>query len=151
MYKKIMYVMVIAVLLTTLSATIAFAASKNYYGLTTVTYNNRIVNQGSCCWNGGYTDSTSPSRSMDIFGLNVWTTYISCNNNIQYDTWISYTVQNNPWMYQYNVTTISDGMARSKITCPPNQTRRLHNYIQHYWQDSGKPGDGGTINQSVIN
>jgi hypothetical protein len=151
MNKKGIYALILTVLFLSLSVTIALAASKGYHGITTVTYNNRIVDGGSCCWNGGYTDTTNPGNSMDIFGLNVWTTYVSCNNAIQYNTWISYTVGSNPWLYQYGVTRISDGMAQSKVTCPSGQTRRLVNYIQHYWQDSGYAGDGGTINLSVVN
>lgn len=151
MNKKFICALTAALLVLALIATTALAASKNYYSLTTVYYNNGITDQGSCCWNANYSDYTSPSRSMDIFGLDVWTTYVSCNYAIQYDTYIRYEIQNNPWMYQYNVTSIANGMAQIKVTCPPGQTRRLHNYIQHYWQDSGYPGDGGTINKVVIN
>lgn len=59
-----------------------YAASKNYYNLTTVYYNNSITDQGGWNWNGNYSDYTSPTRSMDQFGLTFWSTYCSCNNNV---------------------------------------------------------------------
>lgn len=149
MDRKLMLSLLLAVMASALVTTLVFAASKNYYSLTTVYYNNGITDQGSTAWNANYNDYTSPSRSMDIFGLNVWTTYVSCNTTIQYSTYVQYQVQNQPWLYQYNVTSIADGMAQVKVTCPSGQTRYLNNRIQHYWQDSAKPGDGGTINQSV--
>jgi hypothetical protein len=49
MNRKLIYVLVLIVLTLTFSVTIAFAATKSYNGVTTVTYNNRIVNQGACC------------------------------------------------------------------------------------------------------
>lgn len=134
----------LAVIVLVITATTVFAQSKNYYGLTTVYYNNEIVNGGSCCWNPRYNDWTNPSRSMDQFHVNVWTTYISCNYNIQYSTYIRYENLNH-----YNVTYQWDTMARTKTSCSSG-TRRLHNYVQHWWQDSGQQGDGGTINQAVI-
>jgi len=128
----------------------AYAASKNYYGLTTVYYNNYVTDQGGWNWNGNYSDYTSPSRSMDQFGLNFWSTYCSCNNVIQWGSYIGYSVVDNPWMMQYNKTAISDGMAQLKVRCPVGQTLRGHNYIQHWWQDSGNPGDGGTIDYKKV-
>lgn len=127
----------------------AYAASKNYYGLTTVYYNNYVTDQGGWNWNGSYSDYTSPSRSMDQFGLTFWSTYCSCNNNIQWGSYISYD-SSYPWMMQYNKTAIADGMAQLKVRCPTGQTLRGHNYIQHWWQDSGKPGDGGTIDYKKV-
>lgn len=92
-----------------------YAASKNYYGLTTVYYNNYVTDQGGWNWNGSYSDYTSPSRSMDQFGLNFWSTYCSCNNNIQWESYIGYSVSSNPWMMQYNKISIADGMAQLLI------------------------------------
>ena len=143
--KQLTYGLILAAVFLIATATVAFALSKNYYSLTTVYYNNEIVDGGSCCWNPRYNDWTNPSRSMDQFHVTVWTTYISCNNNILYSTHVQY--QN---LNHYNVTYQWDTMARSKVSCG-GQTRRLHNYVQHWWQDSGQPGDGGTINQAVIN
>lgn len=143
MNKKLIYVLVLMLSLT-FSVTIAFAATKSYHGVTTVTYNNRIVDQGACCWNGGLTDSTSPSRSMDQFGASVLTTYQTCNGAIDYSTWGS--VNN---FYYTNVSSVSDGMAKSKKACPGTQTRRLVDYVQHWWQDSPYAGDGGTLTTSI--
>jgi hypothetical protein len=148
--KQLIVGLTAVTLISLLFATTVYAASKNYYGLTTVYYNNYITDQGGWNWNGSYSDYTNPSRSMDQFGLNVWTTYCSCNYTIQWNTYIRYEVQNNPWMMQYNKTSIADGMAQLKASCPSGQTLRGHNYIQHWWQDSGKPGNGGTINYAKI-
>lgn len=146
MNKKLIYVLVLLVLTLTFSVTIAFAATKSYNGVTTVTYNNRIVDQGACCWNGGFNDSTSPSRYMDQFGASVLTTYETCNGAIDYSTWYS---AND--VYWYNVTAAADGMARSKTPCPQGQTRKLVDYVQHWWQDSPYAGDGGTLTTSLTN
>jgi hypothetical protein len=132
-----------------LVTTTVYAASQNYHGLTTVYYTNKVTDQGAVIWNGSYKDYTSPSRSMDQFGLNVWTTYCSCNGIIKWDTYVRYEVQNNPWMMQYNKTAIADGMAKTKAYCP-GQTLRGHNYIKHWWQDSGYDGAGGTIDKNEI-
>lgn len=140
--------LIACILIALLVMTTVYAASKNYYGLTTVYYTNNVTDQGGWNWNASYSDYTSPSRSMDQFGVNVWTTYCTCNDTIQWETYIRYEVQNNPWMMQYNKTSISDGMAKSKVRCTSGQTLRGHNYIQHWWQDSGYPGDGGTIDFS---
>jgi len=131
-------------------AVTVYAASKNYYGLTTVYYFNYITDQGGWNWNASYSDYTSPSRYMDQFGLNFWSTYCSCNNNIQWGSYVGYSVTNNPWLMQYDKTSISDGMAQLKVRCPSGQTLRGHNYIQHWWQDSGRPGDGGTIDYRKV-
>ena len=45
------------------------AASSNYHNITTITYNNRITDQGNYRWNGGYSMSTSPVTYMDQLGL----------------------------------------------------------------------------------
>lgn len=117
---------------------------------TTVSYSNQINDQSSTHWNGGYYDYTNPSTSMDLFGLNVWTTYVQCGSTIQYSTYVRYEVQNNSWMYRYNETSIGDGMAQVKVDCQ-GQTRTLHDYIQHYWQDGqGNSGDGGSLDYSQI-
>lgn len=147
MKKRFVSSIISALVVAALTFSIAFAKSKSYYGLTTVYFNNGIVNQTSTSWNANYSDYTSPSRSMDIFGVNVWTAYVSCGSTIQFSTYVQYQVQNQPWLYHYNVTTSGDGMAMAKVSCPSG-TRYLNNRIQHYWQDSGKPGDGGTINQA---
>lgn len=144
MNRKLIYILVFIVLTLTFSVTIAFAATKSYNGVTTVTYNNRIVNQGACCWNGGFSDSTSPIRSMDQFGANVLTTYQTCNGAIDYSTWAS--VNN---LIYTNVSSVGDGMARTKKACPAGQTRRLVDYVQHWWQDSPYGGDGGTLTTSI--
>jgi hypothetical protein len=59
--------------------TTVYAAPKNYYGLTTVTYDNSISDQGSGYWgwNANYNDTTNPSRSMDQFGVNFWSAWCS--------------------------------------------------------------------------
>ncbi|MGC1375019.1 MAG: hypothetical protein WA821_02280 [Anaerolineales bacterium] len=120
-------------------------ASKSYHSLTRVTYSNRILNQTSCCWNGGFTDSTTPGRSMDTFAVTVWTTYITCKGQIDYRTWYSTSE------YQYNRISISDGVARTKsVACTGKKPREVHNDIKHYWQDGGYTGDGGTIAISEI-
>lgn len=144
MNKKLTYALVLSVIILTLTVTIAFAATKSYYGVTTVTYNNRITDQGACCWNGGFNNSTSPSRSMDQFGATVLTTYQTCNGNIDYSTWIS--ANNVIWT---NVPSAADGMARAKTPCPAGQTRRLVDYVQHWWQDYPYNGDGGTLTTSL--
>jgi len=137
-----------ALVTSALIITASYAASKNYYGLTTVYYNNYVTDQGGWNWNGSYSDYTSPSRSMDQFGLTFWSTYCSCNSNIQWGSYISYD-SSDSWMMQYNKTAIADGMARLKVDCG-SQTLRGHNYIQHWWQDSGKPGAGGNIDYNKV-
>jgi len=144
MNKKLTYILVLIMLTLTFSVTTVFAATKSYHGVTTVTYNNRITDQGSCCWNGGFVDSTSPSRSMDQFGASVMTVYQTCNGAIDYSTWYSY---NN--FYYYNVSSVGDGIANSKKPCPTGQTRKLVDYVQHWWQDSPYAGDGGTLTTSL--
>jgi hypothetical protein len=146
MNKKLIYVSVLIVLAVIFSATTAFAATKSYNGVTTVTYNNRIVDQGACCWNGGFSDSTSPSRSMDQFGATVLTTYQTCNGNIDYSTW--YSVNN---VIYTNVSSVGDGMARSKTSCPNGQARALVDYVQHWWQDAPYGGDGAPLTKSLPN
>ena len=147
--KQFMLGLALAVIMPTIVITV-FAAtlgsSKNYYSLTTVYYNNEILDGGSSGWNARYNDTTNPSRSMDQFHVTVWTVYVSCNNNIVSSTWTQY--QN---LNHYNVTYQWDTMAKTKVTCSTGQTRRLHNYVQHWWQDHGNPGAGGTLNQAVIN
>lgn len=150
MKKKVLITIVLATMLLLVTTIVASAEPKNYHGLTTIYYSNGITDQGSCCWNGNYYDYSSPSYSMDQFGLTYWQTYVSCNYNIQYDTLVSYD-SSYPWMMQYNKTWIGDGMAQAKVNCSAGQTRRLHNYIQHWWQDGGYGGDGGTINYVIVN
>jgi hypothetical protein len=58
MNKKLIYALVLSMLTLTFSATMVFAATKSYYGVTTVTYNNRIVDGGASGWNGGFKDAT---------------------------------------------------------------------------------------------
>lgn len=147
--KNFVLVLLLASVISLVFATTAYAASKNYYGLTTVYYNNYVTDQGGWNWNGNYNDYTSPSRSMDQFGLTFWSTYCSCNNSIQWESYGSYD-SSDPWMMRYNKTTIADGMAKRKVQCLPSQTLRGHNNIQHWWQDSGNPGDGGTINYKKV-
>jgi hypothetical protein len=142
--------LLLAVVVLVITTTVAFAATKNYHSLTTVNYTNNIYDNGSCCWNPNYNDSTNPSLSMDQFGVNVWQTYVSCNTVIQNSTYVQYQFPGNSFLMHYNVTTSWDTMAQNKVTCPSGQTRRLHNYVQHWWQDSGYAGDGGTISQAVI-
>ncbi len=146
MNKKLIYALVLSVLTLTFSATLAFAATKSYNGVTTVTYNNRIVDGGTAGWNGGFKDSTSPSRVMDQFGASVLTTYQTCNSNIDYSTWIS---ANN--IYYTNVSSVQDGMARTKKACPTGQARRLVDYVNHWWQDSPYAGAGGALTTSIAN
>ncbi|MFZ3070857.1 MAG: hypothetical protein WA110_07045 [Anaerolineaceae bacterium] len=124
------------------------AASANYHDLTTIYYNNRITDQGSTHWNGGFSMYTSPARSMDQLGLTYWQTYCSCNYNIVYESIFSYD-SSYSWMMQHNVTSFSDGMAQIKTNCG-GQTLRGHDYIQYYWQDSGYAGAGDTLNTSAI-
>lgn len=147
--RKLAIAVSLSILMSLLLIVTAYAASKNYYGLTTIYYNNYIADQGGWNWNGSFSDYTSPSRSMDQFGLNFWSTYCSCNNSIQWDSYIGYSIENNPWMMQYNKSSISDGMAQVKVDCE-GQTLRGHNYIQHWWQDSGYSGDGGTIDYKKV-
>jgi hypothetical protein len=134
-----------------LLAITAYAASKNYHGLTTVYYSNKITDQGggSWNWNGSYADYTSPSFSMDQFGLNFWSTWCSCDYDTIWDTYIAYDVIYDPWLMRYNQTAIWDGMAQQKTDCE-GEILRGHNYIQHWWQDGGYSGDGGTLNTNKI-
>lgn len=146
---------VLAVITTTLVLFLLFtpvyAATKGYYGLTTVTYDNSISDQGSGYrgWNANYNGSTNPSRSMDQFGLNFWSTYCSCNNVIDYASYFGYSVGDNPWLMQYDKTSVSDVMFQEKVDCG-GKVLRGHNHTQHWWQDSGQPGDGGTIDYSKV-
>jgi hypothetical protein len=151
MKRRITIALTVAIVITLLVIIPAMADSKDYHSYTTITYNNTFTDQGATNWNGGYSDTASNSIYMDLFGLNVWTTYTSCNDVIQYDHLGHYEIQDNPWMYQYDKNHIGDGMACVKSTCPSGQTRRLVNIIQHYWQDNGYSGDGGTITKKVIN
>jgi len=147
MNKKLIYALVLSALTLTFSATIAFAATKSYNGVTTVTYNNRIVDGGSAGWNGGFNDSTSPSRLMDQLGSSVLTTYQTCGGAIDYSTWGS---ANN--IYWTNVSSAQDGMAKTKKACPVGQARRLVDYVQHWWIDYPyTAGDGGTLSTSIAN
>lgn len=124
------------------TVTIAYAGSKSYYGLTTVTYTNGITDHYLSGWNASYSDSTSPSRSMDQFGLTYWQAYCKCDGVIQYSTMVSYS----SGMLQYNKTSVFDGMALSKAYCT-GQTKG-YNYAQHWWQDAGYSGDGATLSTS---
>lgn len=91
MNKKLIYAFVLIVPTLIFSVITAFALTKSYHGVTTVTYNNRIVTGAASAsgWNGGFKDSTSPSRSMDQLGASVITTYQTCNGAIVYSTWVS--------------------------------------------------------------
>ncbi len=148
--KQLLFGLSLVVFVLLIKVATVFAASmgssKNYYLLTTVYYNNEILDGGSSGWNARYSDTTNPSRSMDQFHVTVWTVYISCNFSGVTSTYTQY--QN---INSYNVTYLWNAMAKSKVNCPPAQTRRLHNYVQHWWQDNGNPGAGGTLNQAVIN
>lgn len=124
------------------------AASSNYHNFTTITYNNRITDQGNYRWNGGYSMSTSPVTNMDQLGLTYWETYCSCNYTIDYASVASYD-SSYAWMMGYNVSSRADGMALLKTNCS-GQTLRGHDYIQYYWQDSGFAGTGGTLNTASI-
>lgn len=141
----LMVILALAVTVTT-----ALAASKGYHSLTTIYYTNNIYDNGACCWNPNYNDWTSPSFSMDQFGVTVWQTYVSCNYTIQNSTYVQYTYPPASFLMHYNTTTSWDTMAQTKVSCPSGQTRRLHNYVQHWWQDGVYAGDGGTINQVVV-
>ncbi|MFZ3150475.1 MAG: hypothetical protein WA116_02200 [Anaerolineaceae bacterium] len=123
------------------------AASANYHGLTTIYYNNRIIDQGNTHWNGGFSMDTSPSRSMDQLGLTYWQTHCSCNYNIVYESIFSYD-SSYSWMMQKDVTSFSDGMARTKTNCGGQQLRG-HDYVQYWWQDSGYAGAGDELNTSA--
>lgn len=142
--------LMVGILISFLFATTVYALTTNYYGLTTINYTNRTTDQGGWNWNGGYIDWTNPSWSMDQFGLTFWSTWCSCNNVRVDASYIGYSNPPNTWMMQYNKTSIADGMAQTKVQCPPNQTLRGHVYIQHWWQDSGRPGDGRTLNTSAV-
>ena len=144
--KKRMIALVTAFVLILSSALTVYAASKNYHGLTTVYYTNSIVESGPY-WSPKHNDWTSPSRSMDQFGKNVWTVYCTCDGVIMWPTYFSYQIQNNPWMMAYNVTSVFDTMANNKADCGIGAVLRGRNYIQHWWQDSGYAGDGETIDQ----
>ena len=148
--KKTGLAFLFGVAVSLLLAITAYAASKNYYGLTTVYYNNYITDQGGWNWNGSFSDYTAPSHSMDQFGLNFWSTYCSCNGDTVWETYIAYDVIYHPWLMRYNQTSIADGMAQSKADCGVYETLRGHNYIQHYWQDDIYSGMGGTIDYSKI-
>jgi hypothetical protein len=124
------------------------AASSNYHNITTITYNNRITDQGNYRWNGGYSMSTSPVTYMDQLGLTYWQTYCSCNYTIDYASIIAYD-SSYSWMMGYNISSRADGMAQLKSNCS-GQTLRGHDYVQYYWQDSGYAGDGGTLNTASI-
>jgi hypothetical protein len=145
LYFKYGLVSIVVVLVCLVVATNVLAASKSYNGLTTVTYNNTITDFGSSGWNGGYSDSTSPSFSMDQFGYNYWQTYNSCNYSIVYSTVYA---QSN-W-YQNNVTSIGNGRACTKYKCSSGQTLRGHDYVQHYWQDGSYAGDTGVLDTSKV-
>lgn len=146
MNKKLIFnILALTILVLTVSVTTALAASKSYNGVTTVTYNNRILEQGTCCWNGGFNDSTSPSRLMDTFGASVATTYITCDNEIDYATWAS-----SSNVYQYNVSKVQDGAARTKTSCGGNKVRRLVAVMNHYWQDYPYTASGGQLITSLI-
>ena len=124
------------------------AASSNYYGLTTINYNNRITDFGASGWNPGYRAYTSPSRSMDQFGLTFWSAYCSCDYTIDYNSYTSYD-SSVSWMMRYNVTSIADGMAKSKSYCGA-QTLRGHDNVQYLWQDSGYASDVGLLYTNMV-
>lgn len=146
--KKNLAVSVIGALcIALLLVSVASAASKSYYGTTVYYYNG--INDFGASWNANYRASTSPATYMDTLGLNVWTAYVSCNGTVQYNTYVQYQVQNQPWLYSHNVTSIANGMAMSKVSCPSQQTRKLNNRTQHYWQDNGHPGAGDTLFTSI--
>ncbi len=145
MISKPILMAITIVLLSLINVIDASAASKSYYGITTITYNNTITDFGGWNWNGGYSDSTSPSVAMDQFGVTYWSTWDSCNWVQDLDT--KYSRSN---MIQNNVTMVGDGMARLKIQCPPGQTLRGHDYVQHWWQDGSYNGDGGTLDTSMV-
>ena len=144
-------VFAIAIVLIQVSALTVYAVTvngtpQNYYGLTTVYTSNSIVENGPY-WSASHGDYTSPSRSMDQFGKNVWTTYCTCDGAIMWPTYVSFQIQNNPWMMMYNVTNAYDSMAKSKADCGIGAVLKGRKYIQHWWQDSGNQGKGITINQ----
>jgi len=142
---KISLVAISVVVVSLFVVTIVNAASKNYHGLTTISYNNSIIDSAGWGWNGGFSDRTTPSYSMDQFGYNYWQTYNSCNGSLVYST--IYSLQQ--W-YLNNVSICGNGIARTKYQCPAGQTLRGHDYVQHWWQDGGYAGDGGTLDTSMV-
>lgn len=148
MMKKIIITIVVVLLVCLVVVSDVMAASADYYGLTTINYHNRITDFGVSGWNPGYRAYTSPYRIMDQFGLTFWSAYCSCNYVIDYSSYNSYD-SSYAWMMRYNVNSIADGMAKSKISCGA-QTLRGHNYVQYWWQDSGYSGAGGTLNTNMI-
>lgn len=143
-YKYILMAFAV-VLLSLLIVTTVSGSSKSYHGITTVTYTNSITDSGGWGWNGGYSDSTNPSILMDQFGVSYWSTWDSCNWVQDLDT-----IYSRSNMYQNNVSIVGDGMARLKIQCPQGQVLRGHDYVQHWWQDDGYDGDGGTLDTSLV-
>lgn len=143
MKKKLMLIlMVVTLALVTIVSTV-YAASKSYHGITVI-YNNSISDSGNSGWNAGRSESTSPSTSMNQLGISFWSAYCKCDGSIDYSTYSSHSNQ-----YSYNVTSASDGMAKSKPSgCGSQQLLLGVNYAQHYWQDGGYSGDGGTITYS---
>lgn len=70
-------------------------------------------------------------------------------NTIVWESYVGYSVEDNPWLMQYNVSSIWDILFKTKVDCE-GLVLRGHNYIQHWWQDSGYPGDGETIDYNKV-